>query len=70
VLGLAMALVGLYLGSFTVRALTVPRSVRGFEVVQTLAVLPIGFGGPLTLSLAFSFFGAALLVAPRLVKWG
>jgi len=46
-LGMALALVVVYLGSFVIRALVRPRSVQGFEVAQTLAVLPIGFGGAL-----------------------
>jgi hypothetical protein len=45
VLALALALVVVYLGSFTVRALVRPSSVQAFEVAQTLAVLVIGFGG-------------------------
>jgi hypothetical protein len=47
VLVLALALVVIYLGSFIARALVRPRSVQGFEFVQTLAVLAVGFGGAL-----------------------
>jgi hypothetical protein len=47
VLALALALVAVYLASFVGRALVHPRSVRAFEVAQTLAILPIGFGGAL-----------------------
>lgn len=46
-LTLALALVVVYLASFIGRALVVPRSVRAFEVVQTLLVLAAGFGGAL-----------------------
>jgi hypothetical protein len=52
VLALAMALVVVYLGSFIRRALVQPRSVRSFELVQTLAILPIGFGGALRVAQA------------------
>jgi hypothetical protein len=45
VLALAMALVAVYLASFVGRAMVHPRSVGAFEVIQTLAILPIGLGG-------------------------
>ena len=51
-LALSLALVVIYLGSFLARAVLQPRSVRGFEVVQTLAVLPIGFGGAIRVAQA------------------
>jgi len=45
VLALALALVVVYLASFVGRALVHPRSVRAFELAQTMAILAIGFGG-------------------------
>jgi len=52
VLGLAVALVLVYLGSFVARALVRLRSVRGFEAAQTLAVLAVGLGGAIRVALA------------------
>jgi hypothetical protein len=52
VLALALALVVVYLASFVGRALVQPMSVRGFEVAQTLLLLPIGLGGALRVARA------------------
>ena len=70
VLALALALVLVYLGSFVVRALTVPRSVRAFEVVQTLLILPIGFGGAVRVAGASGTGTAALGLAGLVIGLG
>ena len=51
-MGLALALVVLYLGSFALRMLQRRRVVNAFELVQTALVLLIGFGGALRVALA------------------
>ena len=70
VLALALALVVVYLGSFVVRALTRPRSVRAFEVAQTLLILPIGFGGAVRVAQASGTGTAALGLAGLVIGLG
>ena len=48
----ALALVMLYIGSFAVRMFQQRRVVNAFEVVQTVLVLLVGFGGALRVALA------------------
>jgi hypothetical protein len=45
VLGLSLALVGVYLGAILYRTLKRPRAVAGFEVFQAFAVMAVGYGG-------------------------
>jgi hypothetical protein len=63
---LALGLVVVYLGTFIFRALTRPRSVARFELVQAPAVLAIGLGGALRVAHAagsgLGFLGLAALV--------
>jgi len=70
VLGLAVALVLLYLGRFVARALSQPRSVRAFELVQTLAVLAIGLGGALRTARAAGAGTGPLGLAALLIGLG
>jgi hypothetical protein len=67
-LWLAFALPFLYLGSFGVRTLARRRDVTGFEALQTVAALAIGFGGAVAVALPFPgtrmmLGGSALAVA-------
>ncbi|HEX4844667.1 MAG TPA: hypothetical protein VFV26_00520 [Geothrix sp.] len=59
---LALALAGIYIGSFAVRMLQRRRVMNAFEIIQTALVLLVGFGGALRVSLA-SGSGTALLGA-------
>jgi hypothetical protein len=59
---LALALAGIYIGSFAVRMLQRRRVMNAFEVIQTALVLLVGFGGALRVSLA-SGSGTVLLGA-------
>jgi hypothetical protein len=59
-MGLALALVVIYLGSFAARMLQRRRTLNAFEVVQTFLVLLVGFGGSLRVALV-SGNGAGLL---------
>ena len=45
VLALALSLLAIYLGLFVTRALAQGRGVKSFDVVQSLLVVAIGFGG-------------------------
>lgn len=49
---LALALAGIYIGSFVIRMLQRHRVVNAFEFIQTALVLLVGFGGALRISLA------------------
>jgi len=64
---LCLGLVGIYLGSFAGRMVQRFRPVNAFEIVQTLAVLLIGFGGAVriasTLHTGLAALGGAILVA-------
>jgi hypothetical protein len=57
---LALGLVVVYLGSFAVRMLQRRRTLNAFEILQTLLVLLIGYGGALRIALV-SGSGAGLL---------
>lgn len=59
-MGFAVALVGVYLGSFALRMLQRRRVVNTFEAVQTTLVLLAGFGGALRIGLVTNT-GVALL---------
>ncbi|MCM2250139.1 MAG: hypothetical protein NDI58_06220 [Geothrix sp.] len=59
---LALALAGIYIGSFAARMLQRRRVMNAFEVIQTALVLLAGFGGALRVSLA-SGSGTVLLGA-------
>lgn len=65
-MGLSLALVVLYLGSFAARMLQRRRTLNAFEVVQSALVLTVGFGGALRVALV-SGSGAGLLGAGVLV---
>lgn len=63
---LALCLLFVYLASFAVQTLLRKRDVSGFEMVQTVAVLLIGFGGAVQLVVA-SGIGSIALGAGALV---
>lgn len=52
VLMLALALPIVYLGLFTYRSLVLGKGVRAFYILQSMAVLAIGYGGAVKLALA------------------
>jgi hypothetical protein len=60
VLLLAIALPVVYLGLFTYRSLVLGKGVRAFYIVQSLAVLAIGYGGAVKLALAMGRGAAPL----------
>jgi len=60
VLLLAIALPIVYLGLFTYRSLVLGKGVRAFYIVQSLAVLAIGYGGAVKLALAMGRGAPAL----------
>ena len=60
VLLLALALPIVYLGMFTYRSLVLGKGVRAFYIVQSLAVLAIGYGGAVKLALAMGRGAAPL----------
>lgn len=63
VLPLALALPIVYLGLFTYRSLVLGKGVRAFYILQSLAILAIGYGGAVKLALAMGRGAAALGIA-------
>jgi hypothetical protein len=63
VMPLALALPIVYLALFTYRSLVLGKGVRAFYIVQSLAMLAIGYGGAVKLALAMGHGAAALGIA-------
>lgn len=63
VLPLALALPIVYLGLFTYRSLVLGKGVRAFYIVQSLAILAIGYGGAVKLAQVMGRGAAALGIA-------
>ncbi len=70
VLPLALALPIVYLSLFTYRSLVLGKGVRAFYILQSLAILAIGYGGAVKLALAMGHGAAALGIAALVAAAG
>jgi hypothetical protein len=66
-MALCLGLLAVYLGSFAVRMIQLYRPINAFEILQTLAVLLLGFGGAVRIAHAthagLAALGLAILLA-------